>query len=180
MDIQQMAMSSSPASERSAVYRIFSEAFSYKGSQNGAFGISGADYNHAFDLAINPKACSLREARYTQEDHSSLFEELMRFYSFFGLSRGEKAEMPDHLSVELEFMHFLTHLESELEAGCEAWVSVRRAQADFMDRHVSRLVRGVHARLRSEAPDCVRLVNECRAFVEDELAGLEAGYDEEE
>lgn len=37
----------------------------------------------------------------------------MRFYSFFGLAREQRAETPDHLSVELEFMQdYPTHLEA--------------------------------------------------------------------
>jgi nitrate reductase assembly molybdenum cofactor insertion protein NarJ len=31
---------------------------------------------------------------------------LVRFYGHFGLAREERAELPDHVTVELEFMHF--------------------------------------------------------------------------
>src|SRR5690242_14095299 len=98
------------AAERSATYRVLAEAFTYAGAISSAFGISGPDYNDAFDPSVNKDAISLRERAHAEGDQSYLFEELIRFYEFFGLKRDEKAEMPDHLSVELEFMHFLTHL----------------------------------------------------------------------
>lgn len=162
------------AGERSAVYRVLAESFSYAGAQAGAFRISGADYNHAFEPAINPTACSLQESAHTEQDHSALFEELMRFYGFFGLSRGDGAEMPDHLSVELEFMHFLTHLESDMANEPEELESVRRAQKDFLIRHVSRLARSVHDNLKSMDPRCKQLVTTCHEFIEAELSLVEA------
>ena len=92
----------------------------------------------------------------------------MRFYEFFGLAHREGAEMPDHLSVELEFMHFLTHLEAQTREA-EALDSLRRAQHDFLSRHVWRLVQAVHEGLDSEHPACIALVEDCRAFVHADL-----------
>ena len=158
------------AAERSAVYRALAEAFTYTGAATGPFGISGADYNDAFDPSINAEACSLRERAHTEEDQSSLFEELMRFYAFFGLKRDEHAEMPDHLSVELEFMHYLTHLEDQVTDQPEDLASLRRAQLDFLTRHLSRLVQGLRAGLKTEHPACIELVETTSDFIEAEIA----------
>lgn len=156
--------------ERSTAYRALAEAFTYIGAKDGPFRISGTDYNDAFDPGINDKACSLREGAHIEDDASGLFEELMRFYSFFGLEREEGAEMPDHLSVELEFMHFLTHLESQAADDPESLASLRLAQHDFIERHLARLVDAVGSKLDSPSAGCMALVETCTAFVGAERA----------
>jgi len=138
---------SGSACGRSAIYAALSRAFTYEGAGGGALAIAGSDFNEAFDPSVSEEACSLREGSYAGGDQSALFEELMRFYGFFGLGRGERAEMPDHLSVELEFMHFLTHQESRSEGNGEALASLARAQHDFLSRHLLRLVKGEPANL---------------------------------
>ena len=175
-----MMMSMSSAMERSTIYRLFAEAFRYESVSDSAFPMSGPDFNQSFDRAVNAKACSLREASYTQEDHSALFEELGRFYAFFGLGRSERAELPDHLSVELEFMHYLTHLEGEQAQDEDELASVRRAQADFLVRHLSRLINGVRASVRPSVPACEALVAHCHDFIDSELALVHAGFVEQE
>lgn len=170
----------SSAMERSTIYRLFAEAFRYETVASSAFPMSGANYNAAFDQAVNPKACSLREASYTQADHSALFEELGRFYDYFGLGRSPQAELPDHLSVELEFMHFLTHLEAEQAQDAQERDSLRRAQGDFLGRHLARLMDGVRDGLRSTDPACQALVSTCHDFIASELALVSAGFVEQE
>ena len=170
----------SSAMERSTIYRLFAEAFRYETVSDSAFPMGGADYNQNFDRAVNPKACSLREASYTQADHSALFEELGRFYSFFGLGRRERAELPDHLSVELEFMHYLTHLEAEQVQDAEELESVRRAQGDFLARHLALLVDGALGSARPSVPACGALVASCHDFIESELALVHADFVEQE
>lgn len=156
--------------ERSAAYRALAEAFTYAGAKNGPFQIAGSDYNDAFDPGICEGACSLREGAHIEDDASALFEELMRFYTFFGLEREEGAEMPDHLSVELEFMHFLTHLESQVAGNPEDLASVQLAQHDFITRHLVRLVKAVRSKLKSSCESCVQLVETCDDYVSAELA----------
>lgn len=160
------------AAARSAIYRTLAQGFTY-GAGDGPYAMPGYDFNAAFDPSIGEEACTLREGLYTEEDQSSVFEELMRFYAFFGLARAEDAEMPDHLSVELEFMHYLTHLEAVTEGTPEELQSLRLAQRDFVQRHLRRVTGGVRAGLKSSHPACVRLVNACADFIESELALLE-------
>jgi DMSO reductase family type II enzyme chaperone len=158
------------AAQRSAAYRTLAHAFTYSGAQSSPFGISRIDYTTAFDPSMSADACSLRGRRYTQEDQSSLFEELTRFYEFFGLSRCEDAEMPDHICVELEFMHFLTHLESTIMDRPEALVSVQRAQRDYLRRHLSRLIQGIRRALKSENASCVQLVETAYEFINGDVS----------
>jgi len=159
---------------RSGLYGALAGAFSYEGARTGAFSIPGHLFNEAFDPSVSEDACSLREGSYAGGDQSALFEELMRFYGFFGLSRDESAEMPDHLSVELQFMHFLNYQESRSADSPEARASLARAQRDFLERHLTRLVAGVAGALKSRDPACVELVAITRQVVAADLARLES------
>lgn len=161
---------------RSEGYRRFAEAFQYPGgavSTAGGSGPSGSDYLAVFDTALSKEACSLREATYASEDHSALFEELVRFYAYFGLRRTEDAEMPDHVSVELEFMHFLTYLEHRAGPQEDEVESLRRAQRDFLSRHLHRLMQGIRGGLRNRDGYYSGLVETCAEFVACELTSLE-------
>lgn len=153
------------AAERSAIYRLLAQGFTYRGAQHPPFSLSGASYNAAFDPSVCETAASLREGVYADADQSSVFEELMRFYNFYGLGRAEGAEMPDHLSVELEFMHYLTHLESDPTLSTEERDSLQRAQHDFVERHLDRLVQGLTRVLRTDDPACRQLVADCAHFI---------------
>lgn len=63
-------------------------------------------------------------------------EETLRFYQFFGYTLAEDRQWaPDHLSVQLEFMHFLSFKESEA-GDPEHLASYRLAQRDFLERHL--------------------------------------------
>ena len=62
-------------------------------------------------------------------------ETLVRFYNFFGLAIVE-GMMPDHASVELEFMYYLTASEAGASSKSEA-ASLMRAQHDFLRGHLA-------------------------------------------
>ena len=169
------------AAERSLTYQRLRTAFGYPGPDTPRphpalrlpqVQLAGPTFLEAFDPAVSEDACSLHEAEYAGEDRSVLFEELVRFYAFFGLSRDELSELPDHLTVELEFMHFLTFLEHRCALDGRPIEGLRRAQHDFLSRHLSRLARGIEGRCRSRAPYCVALVARLREFVESELGVL--------
>ena len=100
------------------------------------------EYLAAFDPAVSPDAVSLHESSYVSCEASALLEELVRFYEFFGLRRRSEALLPDHLSVELEFMHFLSARE-DAAAEARATAALRLAQRDFLDRHLLRLLDAV-------------------------------------
>lgn len=129
-------------------------------------------YASAFEAGL-PKV-SLREANYIREGEKILFEDLFRFYDHFGLdtASGALREWPDHIAVELEFMHYLTWLEADVDDGK---VALRRAQKDFLIRHVSHWVDELADRLEQKAaavpyPRVARLLED---FVVGEIAMLE-------
>lgn len=86
---------------------------------------------------------SLRESAYVKVSEKSLMEEVFRFYKHFGLDVARLTvdglvELPDHLCVELEFLHYLTFLEACTlrSPGTDANLSaLRRGQKDFLQRH---------------------------------------------
>ena len=131
--------------ERSICYRGLAEAFR---SPAGGAGIldeswipapsqnAKTEFLEAFEPAVSKTACALYESAHSNREQTSLYEELIRWYDHFGLQRKAKAELPDHVSVELEFMHFLTYRE-HIAAGDEHAVStLRRAGKEFLTKHL--------------------------------------------
>lgn len=120
----------------------------------------------AFDPAVSPDACALWEGSYSAQDRSGLFEELARYYEHFGLKRAVDAELPDHLSVELEFMHFLTYLEDECDRNGRETADLLLAQRDFLARHLHRLASGMKNRCNSKDPRIRAMVKGLHQFLD--------------
>ena len=80
-------------------------------------------------------ACPLFSGQYGR-DRLRAMEELVRFYNFFGL-RISPGTMPDHVTVELEFMHFLAFKEAEARDAGGDVDSHLRAQRDFLQRQLA-------------------------------------------
>lgn len=93
----------------------------------------GSVYTSNFEIGNAP--VSLYERGYTDTGDAAVFEELYRFYEYFGLSfdQGKMADWPDSLLVELEFMHYLSFLEAKRD--CDP-TGIRKAQKDFLERHL--------------------------------------------
>jgi DMSO reductase family type II enzyme chaperone len=100
-------------------------------------------------------------------------EEVTRFYHHFGLSLGgESRELPDHITTELEFMHFLTFREvAALENGQDRGPYVR-AERDFLQRHLKRWLPRVRplAEKQKAAPFFLGLLALAEAFLLNDLA----------
>lgn len=166
-------MIASPES-RSLTFRAFAEAFR---SPNGGAEIfdeslippptatSNAAFLTAFDPAVSDQACSLYEGSYGTRERTALFEELVRWYDLFGLSREEQADLPDHISVQLEFMHFLTFLEGRHAKDQETRRSLRKAQSDFLERHLIPFSARIHEAFNGDDPRCTALVQHLHAFL---------------
>jgi len=92
-------------------------------------------YTGLFDVCTGRPAVSLLERRYGKEPDQKLWEDLLRFYTLFGLdfSSGAPGENPDHLLLELEFMHYLSFLEAGTQGGRD---DLRRGQRDFLANHL--------------------------------------------
>jgi putative dimethyl sulfoxide reductase chaperone len=106
-----------------------------------------AEYIRLFDVGTKGRPiCTLYEGEYRVGARMQVMEELVRFYDHFGLSLStEDRELPDHLSVELEFLHYLTFKETvALERGHDPG-PYRRAEIDFLARHPTRWLRTMRA-----------------------------------
>jgi DMSO reductase family type II enzyme chaperone len=153
--------------ETGALFAGFATAFRYP--EGGCSWLSGAEFLEAFDKSASDEAVSLNESAYVNVEASAVFEELVRFYEHFGLRRLEGAELPDHLSVQLEFMHFLCELHHAGARRGEDPQAVVRAQRDFIDRHLRRLLSGMQEAWAAKAlPEtrASKMLKECREFVE--------------
>jgi DMSO reductase family type II enzyme chaperone len=104
----------------------------------GDFDDFSAEYIRLFDVGHGggKPPCPLYGGEYSGRSRLDTMEELVRFYGFFDLGLSEQdRELPDHATVELEFLHYLAFKEGHtLDAGGDP-SSCRRAQADFIERH---------------------------------------------
>lgn len=114
-----------------------------------------AEYIRLFEVGAGQGRvpCALYGGEYTRRPRLDVMEELVRFYRYFDVALSDRErEMPDHISVELEFLHYLAFRESRaLQTGADAR-PFRRAQADFIERHPGNWVPQMRERLKKQAP----------------------------
>jgi DMSO reductase family type II enzyme chaperone len=105
------------------------------------------EYTRLFEVGAAGPPCPLYGGLYGDARMKTM-EEAVRFYNHFGLTLSEQPrELPDHLTTELEFLHFLCFREVEalherIDPG-----PYRRAQRDFVARHPGRFVPKLSSRL---------------------------------
>ena len=169
--------------ERSAVYGGFASAFR---SATGGSDVldetivppppedATRAFMAAYDPAISKTAVSLYASAHLERDQTDLYQEMIRWYDHFGLKRRDGGELPDHLSVMLEFLQFVTAQEHGNAADTAAVTSLHAAQRDFIERQVMPLVETVIGKLETDEPRYHALPRALRAFLEDELAALKA------
>ena len=96
---------------------------------------------------------------------AGLREDIVRFYDFFKYGLEEKfAWAPDHLSVELEFMHYLCYQEA---SRTDDRLSYQLAQVDFSERHLYNWVPQLVSAVTKLQPDSFycRVVTALSEFV---------------
>ena len=110
------------------------------------------EYTRLFDVGTGGPPCPLYGGLYGGARMQNM-EECVRFYNHFGLTLAEAPrELPDHISTQLEFLHFLAFREAE------AWRDGRdpgpwqRAGRDFLERHPGRWVPKLRERLAQQNP----------------------------
>jgi DMSO reductase family type II enzyme chaperone len=104
-------------------------------------------YVSTMEVGAGKPYCPLYEGSH-RSGRMKLMEDLVRFYEHFGL-KAEAGDHPDHLCAELEFMHYMAFKEASLQARGEVVADIRRAQRDFLDRHLCRWLPRVRSRLES-------------------------------
>ena len=130
------------------------------------------EYNRLFEVgSMGGPPCPLFGGHW-ERDRMRIMEELLRFYNYFGLSLTQ-GQLPDHITVEMEFMHFLTFKEAEALQENRQRDSYQRAQRDFLDRHLGKWVPALRERLARFEP--LPFFNELVALT-DEFLGRERQY----
>jgi DMSO reductase family type II enzyme chaperone len=109
-----------------------------------------SEYIRLFDVGAAGPPCPLYGGVYGG-DRMKVMEDAVRFYDFFALRLVPAPhELPDHITTQLEFLHYLTFREAE---ACEQGVdpaSLLRAERDFLARHLCRWLPQLRARLAKQ------------------------------
>jgi DMSO reductase family type II enzyme chaperone len=134
------------------------------------------EFTRLFDVGTGGPPCPLYGGLYVGARMKTM-EEVVRFYNHFGLTLSESPrELPDHITTELEFLHFLAFREAQAsEEGAEP-DPFRRAQRDFIARHLGRWIPKLQAKLEqaNAMPFFSELVGRLERLLENELARLVA------
>jgi len=106
-----------------------------------------AEFVRSFDAGPGGPPCPLYEGRYAA-DRKVNMEDLVRFYNHFGLSVAEarERELPDHITAELEFMHYLAFKEVLALQREEDPAPYCFAEIDFLKRHPAKWLPQLHER----------------------------------
>ncbi len=82
--------------------------------------------------------CSLHEGVIRRNvTRVETFTDLLRCYDYFGVNLSKsRRRYPDYLGVQLEFMAFLGRKVTQVEEDRDDSVPLRRAQRDFLERHL--------------------------------------------
>ncbi len=110
-------------------------------------------YISTFD--INPSR-PLYETAYSREDMCArdIYEDLLRFYDYFDIKLSEQEkDYPDHLTVELEFMAFLSKKEGDATGPGVSPDPYRLAQLDFIERHLDKWVYKLDEKIQTKVKD---------------------------
>jgi len=169
------------ALERSAVYGAFAAAFR---SEDGGAGVldeaivppppqdAAKAFMEAFEPSVSKRAVSLHASTHVSRDQTDLYQELIRWFDHFGLKRRDGGELPDHLSVMLEFLQFLSFQEQANADDAKAVATLHTAQRDFISRHLVPVVQEIIAKTEVDTPRYRQLPRALIAFLEDELGAL--------
>lgn len=125
-----------------------------------------SEYSGLFEVGSQGPPAPIREDLQTGQ-RAGTREEVVRFYDYFGyVLDGKFSWQPDHLSVQLEFMHYLCFREAEAASESDA-LSFQLAQADFSARHLVGWVPQLAANVDSIAAGSLyaRVVAAVRDFI---------------
>jgi DMSO reductase family type II enzyme chaperone len=134
------------------------------------------EYTRLFDVGASGPPCPLYGGLYGGARMKTM-EEAVRFYNHFGLTLSDSPhELPDHLTTELEFLHFLAFREAQaLEQGDDPG-AYRRAQRDFLARHLGRWIPKMREKMehKDPMPFFLGLVRRLESFLMNDGAHLVA------
>ncbi len=126
-----------------AIDSSLAEGIDWEGlAEAGAEDDLAVEYTRLFDVGSGGGGppCPLYGGLYGGARMKTM-EEAVRFYNFFGLKMSESPrELPDHVTTQLEFLHFLAFREAEALQQGEDADSYRRAARDFIDRNIGKWI----------------------------------------
>jgi DMSO reductase family type II enzyme chaperone len=115
-----------------------------------SYGDFESEFIRLFDVGVAGPPCPLYGGVYIG-DRMKNMEDATRFYNFFHLRLSPQMhELPDHITTELEFLHYLTFRETELRQQGRDPGSLLRAERDFLVRHLCKWVPRMQARLAKQ------------------------------
>ena len=126
------------------------------------------EYSGLFEVGSDGPPVPIREDLHLNQP-AGVREDIVRFYEFFGYTLAEKfAWSPDHLSIELEFMYFLSFQEAE---GQGDTLSFQLAQYDFAERHLHNWIPSLADRALQQQPDGIytRILAAMSEFIDTDL-----------
>ncbi len=135
------------------------------------FGDFEAGFVETFDAGSPLPPCPPYEGFYGEKSRTAVLLEVSEFYRHFGLKMSQKEgkrELPDHISAELEFLHFLTFKEAQaiMNDDKEFLKGDLLAQKDFLERHLLKWVPEFCERLmNSDMPFYARLARVTSVFL---------------
>ena len=138
------------------------------------------EYTRLFDAGAQGTGCSLNGGL-QRGPQMKVMEEAVRFYAHFGLTlTEEQKELPDHLTTQLNFLHFLAYGEHLLQTQGESTDAYRLARRDFIARHPGRWLPIMEDKLRTMEPMplFLSLTELLRRLLALDLAQLQAQHGE--
>ena len=136
------------------------------------------EYTRLFDAGARGTGCALNGGLQVGPQ-MKVMEEAVRFYNHFGLTPGEQQkELPDHLTTELDFLHFLSCGEHERGSRGEPATAYVLAQRDFIARHPGRWIPVMRGKLEALTPMplFLALTAVLQRLLQHELDRLEAAH----
>jgi DMSO reductase family type II enzyme chaperone len=140
------------------------------------------DFTRTFDVGAPEPPCPPYEGAHRPGvEKSAIMLAISEFYKHFGLKMDPaegKRELPDHISAELEFLHFLTFKEAQArnEETEELLKGYLMAQRDFLQRHPAGWVPVFYQKLKESAvmPFYVQLAKIASDIIRCDLEWLNA------
>jgi putative dimethyl sulfoxide reductase chaperone len=136
-----------------------------------------ANYISFFEANVPKIKCSLHEGHYRNKlGRNNILIELKAFYKNFGLEKAEIfKDSEDHISIELEFMHFLLFKEWQSTKTKIDKTPYIKCQKDFVDRHLSKWISEFSKNVKEHVDfNFFNIISDiCENFLSSEIIRLE-------
>lgn len=118
-----------------------------------------AGFIRLFEAGPGDPPCPLVEGKHVKDtNRRAIFEDLIRFYNHFGLSyqEGSREDRPDHITYEMEFMHYLAFLTLGAVQQKKETAGYLAAQKDFLAHHLRKWTAALADRMQTIAGELAR------------------------